>query len=191
MHIHTTAATPAGDALAGFQAARTASALRRARELSDAAARLKARSQGAGIEEDTASFASLMAANPAAQSPSLSQGNAVASVTGLYQEAQEAKDAKDAKNAREAKDGKGEFDTGTIAQDFYRQPLPFSPLPSSPGNSEAISRASPPGTGVSAAYTGSPSAGNPSVGSPSAGNPSSSTSNANPNDWLRPVSFWA
>jgi hypothetical protein len=42
MHIHTTQASAAGNALAGAQAAETAMSLRRARELREAAAKLKA-----------------------------------------------------------------------------------------------------------------------------------------------------
>jgi hypothetical protein len=73
MHIHTTAATPAGDSLAGFQASQTAASLRRARELSDAASRIKARASADSIEEDSVSFAAFLADSPMAQSASLSQ----------------------------------------------------------------------------------------------------------------------
>jgi len=54
MHIHTTQASAAGNALAGAQAAETAMSLRRARELRDAATKLKAASFdfGSGIPQD-------------------------------------------------------------------------------------------------------------------------------------------
>jgi hypothetical protein len=55
MHIHTTQASATGNALAGAQAAETAMSLRRARELRDAATKLKAASFdfGSGIAQDT------------------------------------------------------------------------------------------------------------------------------------------
>jgi hypothetical protein len=57
MHIHATQANAAGNALAGAQAAETAMSLRRARELRDAAAKLKGASFdfGSGIPQDTLS----------------------------------------------------------------------------------------------------------------------------------------
>lgn len=57
MHIHATQANAAGNALAGAQAAETATSLRRARELRDAASKLKAASFdfGSGIPQDTLS----------------------------------------------------------------------------------------------------------------------------------------
>jgi len=45
MHFHATQVSASGDGLAGFQAAQTAMALRRARELRDAATRMKAGSR--------------------------------------------------------------------------------------------------------------------------------------------------
>jgi hypothetical protein len=85
MHIHTTAAGPTGDVLSGFQAAQTAAALRRARELSDAALRLKARSSVASTDDDTVNFATLMATNP----PALSQTLAAAATPVPSREAPE------------------------------------------------------------------------------------------------------
>jgi hypothetical protein len=85
MHIHTTAAGPTGDVLSGFQAAQTAAALRRARELSDAALRLKARTSVASTDDDTVNFATLMATNP----PELSQTLAAATTPVPSREAPE------------------------------------------------------------------------------------------------------
>lgn len=57
MHIHTTQASAAGNALAGAQAAETAMSMRRARELRDAATKLRAASFdfGSGIADDPVS----------------------------------------------------------------------------------------------------------------------------------------
>ena len=180
MHIHTTAATPAGDSLAGFQAAQTASALRRARELGDAAARIKARSQGGGIEEDTASFASLMAAIPAAQSTALSQASqTVGSIAD--REPQTNHETNHGLNASPL----------NAPQDFYTQSDLPSPRTFPLVSSEAASRASPATQSPSVSPFFQFSAGvdqNVSYAS------SSNTGNSNhssPNDWLRPISFWA
>jgi hypothetical protein len=55
MHIHSAQASGTGSALAGAQAAETAQSLRRARELRDAATKLRAASFdfGSGIPKDT------------------------------------------------------------------------------------------------------------------------------------------
>ena len=84
MHIHTTQASATGNALASAQAAETAISLRRARELRDAATKLKAASFdfGSGIPADTLS-------DPQTQSQSASlvgawtSGSAASSQFGL------------------------------------------------------------------------------------------------------------
>jgi hypothetical protein len=162
MHIHATAATPAGDSLAGFEAAQTANALRRARDLSDAAARLKARSLSGGIDDDTASFASLMAANPPAQSLSIAQ--AVGSV--------------DARHTEKESISTPQVDSASTVQETESRSARLSSTNPESSGSEPL-RGSRMGLGQPDSYLGGKNASG------------TGGLNATSNDWLRPVSFWA
>jgi hypothetical protein len=175
MHIHTTSATPISDSLAGFQAAQTATALRRARELSDAAARLRAQSSVGASEEDTVSFASLMAANPAAQSQT------IASVS--------------ARQSGERAPGQEQDLIPNTAETRALQDSPSQDAPAR-SSSEQLSlqiawKDEGRNTGSKTVDSGQPASvfrtQEPSRASPN----SVGESAANSNDWLRPVSFWA
>ena len=185
MHIHTTAATPMGDSLAGFQAAQTAAAARRARELSDSAARLKARSSAGAIDDDSVSFASLIATNPPIQSQTQSQ--TLASVAALPNEEANPRPGQHASQFQGNPPAASQ-----IGQDLDQDLELISDFEPGLYSAHSASQLQPrPAVNDAVNNSGQPTFVAETQEASRASSAPHGESVSNSTDWLRPVSFWA